>query len=301
MNVYDAIALLASTARLGTPIALTALGELVAEKAGIVNIGIEGIMCMGAFASVVATYATGNPLVGVLAGILVGVLFGLLHGWLSIYLYADQIIIGMGVIFFGYGITAVGNAIIWGQPGFSVGVPTIPHLMIRLDGRMICVSPIFLLAVAMAFALKYVFDKTWVGLRIKACGENPEAADVLGVNVFRTRMLATVFGGAMAGLAGAYLGVDWGGRFVSYMSAGRGFIALAAIIVGGWAPMITLLASYIFGFFSGLQLFLAQIYGTKVAPQFFQMIPYLATVIIFAAFYKRSRPPSAIAQPYRRE
>ncbi len=301
MNVYDVIALLASTARLGTPIALTAIGELMAEKSGVVNIGIEGIMCMGAFVSVVATYATGNPFVGILAGILLGIAFGALHASLSIYVYADQIIIGMGVIFFGYGITAVGNAIIWGQPGFSVGVPTVPHLLFRAGPRSISVSPIFFLAIALALLTKYVLDRTWVGLRLRACGENPEAADVLGVNVFRTRFLATVVGGALAGLAGAYLGVDWGGRFVSYMSAGRGFIALASIIVGGWAPVATLLASYFFGFFDALRLMLAQVYGRQIPPQFFQMIPYLATVIIFAVFYKRSRPPAAIAQPYRRE
>ncbi len=301
MNIYDILALLASTARLGTPIALTAIGELIAERSGVVNIGIEGIMCMGAFASVVATYMTGNPYIGLAAGMLIGALFGLLHGLLSIYLYADQIIVGMGVIFFGYGITAVGNAIIWGQPGFSVGVPTIPHILINMGPRYISISPIFFVAIALAIIVKYILDKTWIGLRLKACGENPEAADVLGVNVFRTRLLATIIGAVLAGLAGAYLGVDWGGRFVSYMSAGRGFIALASIIVGGWTPLITLFAAYIFGFFDALQLMLAQVYGRTVPPQFYQMIPYIATVVIFAAFYKRSKPPAAIAQPYKRE
>ncbi len=301
MDIYDIIALLASTSRLGTPIALTAIGELIAERSGVVNIGIEGIMCMGAFISVVATYITGNPFVGLIAGIIIGGLFGLIHGVLSVYLYADQIIVGMGVIFFGYGITAVGNAIIWGQPGFSVGVPTIPHIVINLGIRQISLSPIFFIAVGLALILKYILDKTWIGLRLKACGENPEAADVLGINVFKTRLFATIIGGMLAGFAGAYLGVDWGGRFVSYMSAGRGFIALASIIVGGWAPLITLFASYLFGFFDAFQLMMAQTYGKTIPPQFFQMLPYIATVIIFSAFYKRSKPPAAIAQPYRRE
>ncbi|RLG76776.1 MAG: ABC transporter permease [Thermoprotei archaeon] len=301
MSLDLVIALIDSTLRLGTPIALTALGELVAERSGVVNIGIEGIMVIGAFVSVVATFFTGNPFVGVAAGILVGILLGLLHGAMSIYLYADQIVIGMGVIFLGYGITAVGNAVIWGQPGFSVGVPTVPHLVIPIAGVSMSLSPILFLTIAIALALRYVLNHTWLGLRLRSVGENPEAADALGVNVFRTRLLATVFGGALAGLAGAYLGVDWGGRFVSYMSAGRGFIALASIIVGGWQPMATLLAGYLFGVFDAIQLTLAQIYGKQVPPQFFQMIPYIATIVVFTLFFRRARPPEAIAKPYRRE
>lgn len=301
MSLDLVIALIDSTLRLGTPIALTALGELVAERSGVVNIGIEGIMVIGAFVSVVATFFTGNPFVGVAAGILIGVLLGLLHGAMSVYLYADQIVVGMGVIFFGYGITAVGNAVIWGQPGFSVGVPTVPHLVIPVAGVSMSLSPILFLTILTALALRYVLNHTWLGLRLRSVGENPEAADALGVNVFRTRLLATVFGGALAGLAGAYLGVDWGGRFVSYMSAGRGFIALASIIVGGWQPMATLLAGYLFGVFDAIQLTLAQIYGKQVPPQFFQMIPYIATIVVFTLFFRRARPPEAIAKPYRRE
>jgi len=295
------IALLDSTLRLGTPIALTAIGELIAEKSGIVNIGIEGIMVIGAFTSVVATYATGNPFIGILMGIAIGVLFGALHGGLSIYLYADQIIVGMGVIFFGYGITAVGNAIIWGQPGFSVGVPIVPHAVIQVGEVSVSLSPILFLTFALAVLTYFILKYTWVGLRLRSVGENPEAADALGINVFRLRLYAAIVGGALAGLAGAYLGVDWGGRFVSYMSAGRGFIALAAIIVGGWQPLVTLFAGYLFGFFDALQLTLAQLYGKQVPPQLFQMIPYIATVVVFALFFRRARPPAAIARPYRRE
>ncbi len=301
MSVGVAIALLDSTLRLGTPIALTAIGELIAERAGIVNVGIEGIMVMGAFASVVATYATGDPMMGVLAGLLVGILLGLMHGGLSVYLYADQIIVGMGVIFLGYGLTAVGNAIIWGQPGFSVGVPTVPHLIVHVAGVSMSISPMLILTIALALATHVILNHTWVGLRLRSVGETPEAADALGINVFRIRLLAATIGGGLAGLAGAYLGVDWGGRFVSYMSAGRGFIALAAIIVGGWDAMLTMLAGYLFGFFDALQLTLAQFYGKQVPPQLFQMIPYIATIIVFALFFRRAKPPSAIARPYRRE
>jgi len=301
VNVNALIALLDSTLRLRTPIALTAIGELIAEKSGVVNIGIEGILVIGAFTSVVATYATGSPMIGVLAGIAVGVALGALHGALSIYLYADQIIVGIGVIFFGYGITAVGNAIIWGQPGFSVGVPRVPHLVIKLGGVSASLSPILFVTFAAALTAYLTLKYTWVGLRLRSVGENPEAADALGINVFRLRLYATIVGGALTGLAGAYLGVDWGGRFVSYMSAGRGFIALAAIIVGGWAPLVTLFSSYLFGFFDALQLTLAQLYGRQIPPQLFQMIPYIATIVVFATFFRRARPPSAIARPYRRE
>lgn len=295
------LALVGSTLRLSVPIALTALGELVTEKSGIVNIGIEGIMVIGAFIAVVGTYITGNPLIGLLMGIIVGAMLGLMHALLSVYLYADQIIIGIGVIFFGYGITAVGNAIIWGQPGFSVGVPRVPHLTVSLGRVSLSISPNLILTFILALIIHYILSKTWIGLRLKAVGENPQAADTLGVNVFRVRILATMFGGAMAGLAGAYLGVDWGGRFVSYMSAGRGFIALASIIIGGWNPLTTLLASFIFGFFDALQMNLAQIYSAIVPPQLFHMIPYIATVIVFSLFFKKAKPPSAIAIPYRRE
>ena len=301
MSTEIVLGLIGSTLRLSVPIALTALGELVTERSGIVNIGIEGIMVMGAFAAVVGTYVTGNPLIGLLTGVAVGIVFGLLHSLLSVYLYADQIIVGIGVIFFGYGITAVGNAIIWGQPGFSVGVPRVPHLLINIGGGLISISPNLILAFVLAFVLHYILSNTWIGLRLKAVGENPQAADVLGVNVFRVRILATMFGGAMAGLAGAYLGVDWGNRFVSYMSAGRGFIALASIIVGRWNPLTTLMASMIFGFFDALQMNLAQIYSAVVPPQLFHMIPYIVTIIIFSSFFKKARPPSSIAIPYRRE
>lgn len=301
MDLSPVIALLDSALRLGTPIALTAIGELIAEKSGIVNIGIEGVMVIGAFASVVATYATGDPIIGVLVGVAIGALLGLIHGTLSTYLYADQIIVGMGIIFFGYGITAVGNAIIWGQPGFSVGVSTISHLIVRVGEASVSISPIFFLTIMLAILTYFVLKYTWVGLRLRSVGEDPEVADVLGINVFRLRLYATVVGGALTGLAGAYLGVDWGGRFVSYMSAGRGFIALAAIIVGGWEPLITLLASYLFGFFDALQLTLAQLYGKQVPPQLFQMIPYIATVVVFALLFRKARPPAAIARPYRRE
>ena len=295
------LALIDSTLRLSVPIALTALGELVTERSGIVNIGIEGIMVIGAFISVVGTFITGNPFIGLLLGIIVGMLLGLIHSLLSVYFYADQIIIGIGVIFFGYGITAVGNAIIWGQPGFSVGVARVPHLLISLGKTSLSISPNLVLTFILAFTIHYMLKHTWIGLRLRAVGENPQAADTLGVNVFRVRILATVFGGAMAGLAGAYLGVDWGGRFVSYMSAGRGFIALASIIVGGWNPLTTLLASFIFGFFDALQMNLAQVYSATMPPQLFQMIPYIATVVIFSLFFKKAKPPSAIAIPYRRE
>jgi len=301
MNIGLIISLLSSTLRLGTPIALAALGELVTEKSGVVNIGIEGIMIIGAFFSVVATYITNNPVVGVLVGIIVGILFGALHGLLSVYLYADQIITGIGVTILGYGLTNVGNAIIWGQPGFSVGVSTIPSIIIRVDGNVFSLSPITTLTLFLAILLHFILKYTWIGLRLKSAGEDPEAADVAGINVFKLRTLASIFGGALAGFSGAYLGVDWSGRFISYMSAGRGYIALASVIIGGWTPLATTLISYVFGFFDALQLILAQIYGRQIAPQMFQIIPYIVTSIIFVFFFRKSKPPASIAKPYKRE
>lgn len=300
INIF--LAILDSGLRLGTPVALAALGELINERSGVVNIGIEGIMIIGAFLSVVTTYYTDNPLVGLLVGLSIGALLGFIHGVISVHLYGDQIVTGIGLILFGYGITCAGNAAIWGQPGFSASVKKLQPLMITsIDTASLTISSITLLTILIAIVLHVILKYTWIGLRLKSVGESPEVADSLGVNVHMIRLLACVVGGSLSGLAGAYLGVDWSGRFISYMSAGRGFIALAAIIVGGWMPLRTLLGGFLFGIFDSMQMLLFQLYGKILPPQFFQMIPYLATIVVFTIFFKKAKPPSSIGKPYKRE
>lgn len=284
------------------PVTLAAIGEVFAERAGVVNIGLEGILVISAFFAVVGADAFGSPWAGVLTGVLAGMGVGLLHALLSIYLKGDQIISGVGINLLGMGLVGFGAVTLWGGRSFQVPndlwVPGIPVPWGSL-------SPLVIVAVLAAPFTWWLLHKTAFGLRVKAVGENPEAADVVGVPVERVRLLAVLYGAAWGGLGGAFLSLDWTHTITNTLPAGRGFIALAAVVFSKLNPLLALLGGFLFGYFDALAIQLASAGGAGVAGQvpyqFVRMIPYLATLIVVAGAIGRARFPQAIAQPYRRE
>ncbi|MFQ5793900.1 MAG: ABC transporter permease [Candidatus Bipolaricaulia bacterium] len=283
------------------PITLTAVGEIFGERAGMVNIGLEGIMLISAFTGVIGADFSGSPIVGLLAGLGTGAVIGLLHGVIGIYLKGDQIISGVGINIFALGFVAFGLIAVWKVAGYhqvpkDARVPALFH-----NTRFGDLSPMVIVTLVIAVAVYFILNRTVIGLRVKAVGENPEAADVAGIKVERVRLMATVFGAALAGLAGAYLSVDWIGSITRQLPAGRGFIALATVVFSRLNPLLAVAGGFIFGFFWALGLWVQNLPDIIVPYQFVQMLPYVATLVVVAGVIGRARFPSAIAQPYRRE
>jgi ABC-type uncharacterized transport system permease subunit len=291
-----------------TPIALAALSGLWSERSGVVNIGIEGMMLFGAFASVVLASVSGSMLVGLLAGIAIGMLLGLLHAVLSIRFRIDQIISGTGIIILALGLTSyLQRAVLnlnpeLNQPGPAIGALGIPGLWrIPVLGPLLFnQSPIIYLLFVLLLLTQAIMYYTRPGLRIRAVGEHPRAADTLGVNVFRVRYLCVLISGAVAGLAGAYMSIGAAGRFNEGMTAGKGFLGLAAMIFGNWHPAGAFVGSLIFGFFDSWQEKLA-ILQVGVSADLLGMAPYLATMVVLAGIVGRARAPAADGQPYEKQ
>jgi len=291
-----------------TPILLASVGEILTERSGVVNIGIEGIFILSAFTATLATFFIGDPYIGLLTGVFIGFLSGLAHGLLSVYLRADQIIIGVGYNLLAYGLAVVGLVAVWKTHGAS---PTLPEktavISIYIGDQLITIQPIFFIAITIAVLIWFILEKTSIGLRIRACGEDPKSAEANGVNVYRVRVLATSIGGALAGLGGAYLTVSWIGQFTRSISAGRGFIALANVAFSNWNPLTAIVGALIFGFFDVLSLYipikLSLIYGVIFSSQnyLFLTIPYVATIIVVAIISRRIRMPRSLGQPYIKE
>jgi ABC-type uncharacterized transport system permease subunit len=259
-----------------TPIGLAALSGIYSERSGVVNIGIEGMMLAGSFTSVIFASLTDNMLVGVLAGILAGVLLGALHAVLSIRYKVNQIISGTGIIIPGLWQIPVLGPILFNQS------PLIYAMFILLAGTHIL-----------------LYYTRW-GLRVRAVGEHPRAADTLGINVFRVRYISVLLSGAVAGLAGAYMCIGAAGRFNEGMSAGKGFLGLAAMIFGNWNPAGAFLGSLIFGFFDSWQEKLS-ILQVGVPVDLLGMAPYIATMVVLAGIVGRARMPAADGTPYEKQ
>ncbi|MGD8554158.1 MAG: ABC transporter permease [Anaerolineales bacterium] len=291
-----------------TPIALAALSGLYSERSGVVNIAIEGMMLGGAFTSVVIASVSGNLWLGVLAGILTGMIFALLHGVLSIRYMVDQIISGTGIIILALGLTSyLQRAVLnlnpeLNRPGPAMAALPIPGLWkIPVLGPVLFnLSPIIYIMFALLIITRILMNNTRWGLRTRSVGEHPKAADTLGINVFRTRYVAVLISGAIAGLAGAYMSIGSAGRFNEGMTAGKGFLGLAAMIFGNWNPGGAFAGSLIFGFFDSWQEKLALL-QTGVAGELLGMAPYLATMVVLAGFIGRSRMPAADGQPYEKQ
>ncbi len=280
------------------PITLAAVGEVFGEWAGVVNIGLEGIMTLSAFLAAVVSWATGSPFLGVLAGLATGALVGLFHGFISVRLRGNQIISGVGINLLGIGAVGFGTWALWGAKSPMLDrrfwIPEVPGLG---------VSPFVFLTPALALLTWWLLFRTALGLRVRAVGENPMSADVVGVPVERLRLFAVVYGGALGGLAGAFLSLDWLHTVSSTLPAGRGFIALANVVFSKLNPLLALLGGFLFGYFDALGIQLASVAGLSgaVPYQFIRMIPYMATLLVVALAIGRARFPKALGQPYRRE
>jgi simple sugar transport system permease protein len=300
--VFD-LAVLDSALRMATPLALAALGGMFSERSGVINIGLEGILLTGAFASVLATWATGDPWAGAGAGVFAGVLIALLHAVVSVTFRADQIVSGVAINLFAMGATQFLTWIVWGSSANSPPVAAMQHWTLpeSWGGVASAVNPVLghypplvLVALALVAAAHVVLFRTPFGLRLRATGEHPEAADTLGISVRKMRFSGVVLSGALAGLGGAFLALNTH-QFVKNMSAGRGFIALAAMIFGKWTPLGALGASLLFGYAEAVQMGLQ---GRAVPTEFVQMIPYVLTMVALVGVIGRSRPPAAVGKAY---
>lgn len=291
-----------------TPIALAALSGIYSERSGVVNIGIEGMMLMGAFVSVVFASLTGSMLVGVLMGMLIGMLMGLLHAVLSIRYMVNQIISGTGIIILALGLTSYLQRSFLNfypelnSPGPAIAAAPIPLLWrIPVIGPVLFnQSPIIYLLIVLLVVTHFVMYYTRWGLRVRSVGEHPKAADTLGINVFRLRYMSVLISGAIAGLAGSYMSIGAAGRFNEGMTAGKGFLGLAAMIFGNWNPGGAFLGSLIFGFFDSWQEKLS-ILQVGIPVDLLGMVPYIATMVVLAGFIGRARVPAADGIPYKKE
>ncbi|MEM2107885.1 MAG: ABC transporter permease, partial [Candidatus Bathyarchaeia archaeon] len=280
-------------------------GGIFSERVGVVNIALEGMMLSGAFSGVLATYGTSNPWIGVVVSILVGGLLGLLHALLTVKFAGNQIVSGTGINIFALGFTAYMSQVVWGSRGASpnvqgleaVSIPLLKDLPIagEIIGNQ---TPLVYVALIVVVISYIILSKTLLGLRIKAVGEHPAAADTAGINVYRTKYLCVILSGMLAGLGGAFLSLGHLSLFALGMSGGRGFIALAAMILGGWTPFGALGASLFFGFADALQMRLQSI---GVLPsQIILTVPYILTIVVLAGFVRKRVPPSDY-KPYTKD
>jgi len=295
--------MLLSAIRLSTPLIFAALGGLFSERSGVINIALEGLMLAGAFTAAVATYELHNPFLGMFCGILAGAALAYIYAVSCIKFQADQVVAGMAINFLMIGLPALISGAVYDSAGSTPQIDKAWQLPDIING----LSWASLLVFALVPICWYVLYKTPFGLRLRATGENPEAADVAGVNVIKLRYIAVVISGVLAGAGGAYLSIGQSSLFTRNMTAGRGFIALAALILAKWRPVPVLLACLFFGFMEALT---NQIQGASWAKlpsgedipiQFIQMIPYLLTIIVLAGFIGLSRAPKALGIPYRKE
>jgi ABC-type uncharacterized transport system permease subunit len=282
-------ALIASTIRLSTPLILAALGGLYSERGGVINIALEGMMLAGAFTAAVVTFFTHSPWAGLLAAVIAGLVVAALHAVVTINYRADQVVSGAAINILFLGVPALLSGALFESTGATPQLPrdqTLPNTLVYLAFILVAVTA-------------YVIYRTRFGLRLRAVGENPEAAMAAGVSVTRMRYAGVLISGALAALGGAYLSIGQSSLFTRNMTAGRGFIALAALIFGKWDPVGVLLACLFFGFAEAVAI---RMQGTVDIPnQFIQMIPYVLTMVVLAGWIGRATPPKALGTPYVKE
>jgi len=298
---------LEASVRLGIPLALAAIGETVTERSGVINIGLEGSIIAGALGGALGALAFGHAAPGVVVGALAGVMVAAVFAAFAIGLGADQIIAGTAVTIGGLGMTGAIYQARFGVTGTELSLPTLASLPVPLlselpflGGALFDQAPTAYLAYALAPAAWHFLFRTSRGLELRAVGESPDAARAAGVRVRRVRALATLFGGAMAGIAGAHLALAHAGTFAENMSAGKGFIAIAVVVLGRWNPVLVFFAALFFGAASALQFFL-QALGLDLPYQLFLAFPYVVTLAALAGWVGRARAPAALALPWEGE
>ena len=299
-------ALFASMLRFATPLIFGAIGGMISERSGVVNIGLEGMMLMGAFFGILAADKLDSWILGIFAGILSGGALALLHALWSIHFRADQVISGFAVNVLAYGLTGYLYLDIYGQEGTGSDIPSIPNVHLAFLDDVSFLGAVFgnlnlmiwvaLILVPLSWVVLF---KTPLGLRLRAVGEHPRAADTVGIDVYRIRYGAVVVSGMLAAAGGVYLSVGNVVSFNEQMTDGRGYIALAAVIFGNWRPFGTAAACLLFGFSSALAQRLPE-YSSSAAT-LFQALPYVLTLIVVAGVIGRSIPPAAAGRPYQKQ
>ncbi len=299
------VAVLSLTITIMTPTLLSSLGEIFSERSGVLNLGLEGIMLMGAFVSVAATAVTGNGYIGLISAMAVGLLFGVITLITVILLQIDQVVNGVGIWILGLGLSTF--LFKW----FTTGIPfptvktfeliIIPYLsQIPFLGQIIFQQNFLVyLSILAVPVFWFVLFRTTAGLKVRAVGENPKAADTAGISINRVRIICVLFSAMMAGLGGAYLTLAYVGLFTHNMVAGRGFIALAIVIFGKWNPARALLGALIFGGVEALQINV-QALSLGIPYQFLSMMPYVLTIIVLVLIGRKAEFPAALGVPYIR-
>jgi general nucleoside transport system permease protein len=300
MKIMDQISLLASqTILISVPLVLAALGGTSSERSGVVNIALEGILLAGAFAAAVVSFATGSATIGAIAGVAAGILVSAVHAFMSVTMRADQIISGLALNLFVSGATEYGGHLVWPDAA-SRNLPTIgsfqPTGFDVLD--TILGRPLVLATVSIVLVSWFTYEKTVFGLRQRSVGENPGACDTLGVSVARARYLGVMLSGALAGLGGAYLAFNVG-QFQHNMSAGKGYIAMAAVVFGKWSPLGATAACLLFGFSEALAAALER-WRVPVPSELISTLPYVLTIVALVGVVGRARAPSALGVPYEK-
>jgi ABC-type uncharacterized transport system permease subunit len=288
MGVFESILITIITA--STPLLLASIGELVTERAGVLNLGVEGMMVMGAVIAFAVSLTSGSPLLGALAGALAGVAMSLLFGFLTLSLVANQVATGLALTILGLGLSGMIGESFVGQQGTKLGaflpevLKSIPFVGPVLLGQDL----IFYVSIALVIGVNYFLFRTRAGLVLRSVGDNHDSAHALGINVIGIRYLAVMFGGACAGLAGAHLSLVYTPQWVENMTAGRGWIALALVVFASWRPYRLLVGGYLFGAVSIGQLH-AQAFGIAIPSQFLSALPYVATVVVLIVISQNRR------------
>jgi len=306
-NLPSIADLIRTTIQLTVPIAFAALGEVLAERSGIFNIGLEGMMLAGAFGAALGVFLTGVPLVGLLTATIIGTMAALILVVLAISLGINQVVCGIAINILSLGLTSFCARLIFGHGTASVtlagfhaiaipGLSQIPFLGPVLFNQ----DPLVYLLYILAPLIYWLLWRTNWGLSVRATGENPAAADTAGVPVFAVRFTCGLISGALAGIGGAYIVLAQVFVFTEHMSAGKGFIALAAVILGRWDPLGAVAAALFFGFCDALQLRL-QFANASVPYQIFVALPYAASILVLVGFYGRVKAPASVGLTYRRE
>lgn len=308
MNDSALVVILSATIIAGTPILFAALGEILCERAGILNLGVEGMMLVGAVAGFSTAVFTGSPWLGLLASMLAGGIMSIIHGFLSITLRSSQVVSGLALTIFGTGLSGF-----LGKKYIGVSLPTaFAKIGIPVLKDIPFLGPVLFVHDAMVYIsfiiaplIWYYLNRTRYGLNLKAVGENPSAADAAGINVFLIQYIHVFAGGAFAGMGGTYLSLAYAPSWLENMTAGRGWIAVALVIFAAWDPIKALIGSYIFG---GLDIlgFRLQVLGVMIPTFFLKMLPYIFTVLVLViSTSRRSKHvwsgPASLTKPYYRE
>ena len=298
------VQILFAAVKTGTPLLFIALGEVICEKSGVLNLGQEGMMLMGAVVGFLAAYGTGSAGLGVLAAMAMGCIMSLIFAVLVLNLGANQVATGLALTIFGTGLSAfIGSGVV-GQTiqGFQpIAIPVLSD--IPFIGKILFSHDILVYAsFAMTFVLMYIINKTRIGLTLKAVGENPHAANAIGIKVLRVRYLAIMFGGVMAGISGAYMSLVYTPMWVENMTAGRGWIALALVVFASWRVGRIMLGAYLFGLASIMHLVLQGL-GLSISPNLLAMLPYVATVVVMVIisadkFKEKLLAPRSLGKPF---